>query len=172
MEQVYFDENRMYRFDFTVAVRSTDKLHEIFSQNKAGILSDVDFIAETESEMLLIEYKNANVQGAAAPGRFDPFDQKRENKIAFKYYDSWIYLKAIHNDKPVTYIYILEFPNGDAVLRRRIRNHIAGKLPFELQKLPQIKETMISGFEVLSIDEWNSHEKYRVFPISAVVQNT
>jgi hypothetical protein len=168
MGRVYQDENHAYQFDFTTATWSSNDLHDIFSQNGAGILSDVDFIAETEDELFLIEYKNANISGAAHPEKFEPMEQKRENKIAFKYYDSWIYLKSIQKSKPITYIYILEYPNGDSVTRKRIRNRIAALLPFQLQKLPQIKENMLSAFEVLSIDEWNSHKKYGQFPIQRV----
>ena len=59
MSQIYQDENRQYQFDFSSALWATDHLHGIYSQNKVGILSDVDFIAETEDSVLLIEYKNA-----------------------------------------------------------------------------------------------------------------
>lgn len=168
MRQVYQDENRRFQFDFSSALWATDKLHEIYSKNKAGILSDVDFIAETEDEVLLVEYKNANVPGAAHPERFDPLDQKRENKIAFKYYDSWIYLSAMQKSKCIKYIYIMEYPNDDAVLRKRVRNRIVDLLPFALQKLPEIKVEMIHSFEVLSISEWNAHEQYRAFPITPI----
>ena len=95
-------------------------------------------------------------------------DQKREHKIARKYYDSWIYLTAMQKSKPVAYIYILEYPNSDAVMRKRIRNHIADLLPFQLQKLPEIQTELIRSFEVLSIAEWNVHSKYRFFPITPV----
>lgn len=168
MTQIYQDENRQFQFDFSSALWSTDKLHDIFSQNKAGILSDVDFIAETEDNILLVEYKNADISGVAHPEVFNPLDQKRENKIAFKYYDSWIYLSALQKGKPVKYIYILEYPNDDTVTRKRIRNRIADLLPFKLQKLPEINVEMIHDFEVLSISEWNAHTQYRAFPITPV----
>lgn len=143
-------------------------MHDTYSQNKVGILSDVDFIAETEDSMLLVEYKNANVPGSAHPEAFNPLDQKRENRIAFKYYDSWIYLAAMQKSKPVKYVHILEYPNDDAVMRKRIRNRIANLLPFKLQKLPEIKMEMIHDFEVLSISEWNAHTQYKTFPITPV----
>lgn len=168
MNQIYQDENQQFQFDFSSALWATDELHAIYRKNNANILSDVDFIAETEENMLLVEYKNAKIPGAVHPELFNPFDQKRENKIAFKYYDSWIYLSAIQKCKPVKYIYILEYPNDDSVMRKRIRNRIADLLPFELQKLPGIKIEMIQSFEVLSISEWNVHRQYKKFPIIPV----
>ncbi len=168
MSQVYLDENRTFQFDFSAALWASDKLHDIYRENGVGILSDVDFIAETESSMILVEYKNADIPGASHPEAFNPLDQKRENKIAFKYYDSWMYISAIQKGKPVKYVYILEHPNSDAVMRKRIRNRIADLLPFRLQKLSEIKVEMIHDFEVLSIAEWNTHEQYKVFPITPV----
>lgn len=168
MSQIYQDENRWFQFDFSSALWATDKFHDIYSHNRLGILSDVDFIAETEDSILLVEYKNCNVPGAAHPEAFDPFDQRRQNKIAFKYYDSWIYLSATQKCKPVKYIYILECLNGDTVMRKRARDRIANLLPFQFQKLPEVKVEMIHDFEVLSISEWNAHTQYRAFPITPV----
>ncbi len=169
MSQVYQEENGVYQFDFSEAVWSTDQLHDIFQKNGAILLSDVDFVAETSEEMILLEYKNANITRAANPtAAFDPFGQKLESKIAYKYYDSLIYLTAIQKEKPVRYVYILEYPNGDVVARKRIKNEITKLLPFRLQNLPQVKHEMIHSFDVLSIDEWNKHEKYGAFPISKV----
>ena len=168
MNQIYHDENRQFQFDFSSALWATDELHNTYSKNKAGILSDVDFVAETEDNVLLVEYKNAKVPGAAHPESFNPSDQKRQNKIAFKYYDSWIYLAAMQKRKPVSYVYILECPGDDAVMRKRLRNNIADLLPFQLQELPEIKVEMIHDFEVLSISEWNTHKQYKSFPITPV----
>lgn len=168
MTQIYQDENKIYQFDFSSALWSSNMLQQIFHANKAEILCDVDFIIETHEEILLIKYKNADVPGAVHPEAFQPLEQKREQKIARKYYDSWIYLTAIRKNKPVTYIYILEYPNSDAVMRKRIRNHIADLLPFQLQKLPEIQTELIRSFDVLSIAEWNAHSKYRFFPITPV----
>lgn len=168
VNDIFQEENHFYKFDFTSAIWATDRLHNIFQQNKATILSDVDFIAETESEIILLEYKNANIPNAAHPERFVPSDPKSLQKIAYKYYDSWIYLMAINKSKLLYYVYICEHPSGDSTTRRVIRNKIADLLPFELQKLPEMSRMIIKGFEVLSVDEWNAHEKYRSFPITQV----
>lgn len=171
MSQIYREENNVYQFDFSAALWATDELHDKFHQSGVSILSDVDFIAETENEVLLVEYKNANISEAVSPEKFNPLDQKRENKIAYKFYDSWMYLSAAQKKKPIKYVYVLEYPHGDAVMRKRIRNRIADLLPFKLQKLPEIKEEMIHDFEVLSISEWNTHERLCAFPITRVAEN-
>lgn len=168
MTRIYREENQNCQFDFSKAVWASDELHEIYHKNGIGILSDADFIAETESYILLVEYKNANISNAVMPEKFNPLDQRRENKIAFKFYDSWIYLTAIQKEKPIKYIYVLEYPNADVIIRKRIRNQIANLLPFELQKRSDIKRKMIHDFEVLSIDEWNRHEIYKNFPITKI----
>ena len=168
MSQIFQDENRCFQFDFSSALWATDKLHDIYSRNKVGILSDVDFIAETKDSLLLVEYKNASIAQAVHPEAFNPFDQKRENKIAFKFYDSWIYLSAMQKNKPVRFIYLLEYPNDDAVMRKRLRARIADLLPFQLQKSADIRVKMIEDFEVLSISEWNAHASYGAFPITPV----
>ena len=166
--KVFQEENHCYQFDFSSAVWATDGLHNTLQNNKANILSDVDFIAETDNSIILLEYKNANIQSVANPDAFKPTDQKTQNKIAFKFYDSWIYLKAIGKSKPIRYVLILEYPNGDSTTRKAVRNKIIDLLPFKLQKLPEIKQKMISQFEVLTIDEWNAHEEYKKFPITPI----
>ncbi len=168
MTQVYQEENGIYQFDFSASEWSSDQIHDFFRSNGAELLSDVDFVAETEERIILVEYKNANIPGAANPAAFNPLAQKLENKIAYKYYDSWIYLMAIKKNKPISYVYILEYPNGDAVTRKRIRNEIAKLLPFRLQKAVEVQCELINSFDVLSIDEWNEDERYKIFPISKV----
>ena len=75
MTQIYQDENQQFQFDFSSALWAINKLHDIYSQNKVGILSDVDFIVETDDSILLIEYKNADISKAVHPEVFVPRDQ-------------------------------------------------------------------------------------------------
>ena len=42
------------------------------------------------------------------------------------------------------------------------------RLPFELQKNTGMGKKLIEKVEVLSIDEWNRHQKYGLFPIEKV----
>lgn len=170
MENLIFeDENHKYQFDFSMAIWASDEIHHMFQDNGAQILSDVDFVAETEDSMIFVEYKNANIAGAAKPESFKPSSDKALNKIAYKYYDSWIYLKAIGKKKPIEYVYILEYPNGDSVSRKMIREKIVNLLLFQLQKQPHIVNKLITSFSVLSIDEWNRNIKYKDFPISEII---
>lgn len=67
MSQIYIEENQAFQFDFSAAMWASDKLHELYSKNGVGILSDVDFVAETKDTILLVEYKNANISRAVHP---------------------------------------------------------------------------------------------------------
>jgi hypothetical protein len=94
MNAVYIEENGAYQFDFSQALWATDELHRAFHSTHVD-LSDVDFVAETETELILLEYKNATITGAVKPEAFRPSDDNKIKKIAWKYYDSWIYLMAL-----------------------------------------------------------------------------
>lgn len=116
-----------------------------------------------------MEYKNANVPGAVRPELFNPLADKKLNNVARKYVDSISYFLAT---KPINakkiYVYIVEAPHSDSTTRRLLRERIAKRLPFEFQMNPQFRDTLIDRFEVLSIDEWNSHTEYSKFPITLV----
>lgn len=164
--KVFKDENEAYQFDFSVAQWATDQLHNIFHKNKVSILSDADFLAETNDGIIVLEYKNANIQKAIQHGNcFNPCDPKYTTKIAYKYYDSWIYLKAISKSKPCYYVYIIEHPQDDSSMRKWLRNTITTLLPFQLQKDLGVTE-IIRDFDVLNITEWNQHPRYGIFPIT------
>lgn len=49
---IYREENNIYKFNFTNALNSTDGLHNIFHEAGVSILSDVDFIIETQNEIV------------------------------------------------------------------------------------------------------------------------
>lgn len=172
-EYIFTEENHCYQFDFSKALWATDQLHEIFHQNGVSILHDVDFIVETSNEIIFLEYKNASIlkarQHANTTKTFNPMADDKLNNIVKKFYDSWIYIKALDKDKPVKYVYILEFPNGDSVTRGAIRNKIVKQLPFTLQKLPEIKINLIDSFHVLDIKEWNKDSFYGQFPIKEIM---
>ena len=52
MSGIYFDENMRCKMDLTAACWSTNKLHELYTTTIGNELSDVDWIAETESTAL------------------------------------------------------------------------------------------------------------------------
>ena len=143
MDGVFCDENKSCTIDFSAAPWATDRIHDVFHEAKLFVLSDVDFVAETENELLLVEYKNANLSNAAHPEAFRPLEDKRLNRVAMKYYNSLQFLQVMNHgiDKKKRYVYILECLNGDRVLRRK----------------------MIDSVDVFSIEEWN--EAYPDFPL-------
>jgi hypothetical protein len=63
INRVLLDENKQYWFDFS-KIESVWEIHEITNRIN---LSDVDFIAKTDKEILFIEYKNANIKEASKP---------------------------------------------------------------------------------------------------------
>lgn len=166
--RIYTDENGFCRFDFSAAIKATSSLNRIFNRTVDSLLSDVDFVVELEEAILLVEYKNANIPGAARPEAFKPSKDKHIIKIARKFYDSMIFIWACEYDKPLRYVYILEYPKDDPVTRKMVRNKIRNKLPFELQKCKAVKRQMIDSFDVVSIDEWNKNPAYSRFPISLI----
>lgn len=88
---------------------------------------------------------------------FQPDLDKKISQVVRKYYDSFIYTSAmgIGNNKSKKIIYILEYPDGDSVTRRGIRNKLKTKLPFLFQELNEVIYKLIDEINVMSIKEWN-----------------
>lgn len=86
MEKIFTDENTettspSLQIDFSKALWATNALYEIF--HNAGVpLNDVDFIAETDEELIFVECKNANRIDAANPDSFNPKEDKKLTIIA------------------------------------------------------------------------------------------
>lgn len=168
MPNIYTEENGIYCIDCSKAIWSTDQVHEKYKAI-GNFLNDVDFIIETKDRIILVEYKNANIEGASKPEAFKPGTDKKVDNIARKFYDSLLYLKLVEKNKPVEYVYILEYPLGDSVSRKGIRNRIKDRLPFQLQKEFNNNTRLIEKFEVCSIDEWNNDSIYGMFPLKRIV---
>lgn len=117
---------------------------------------------------MLIEYKNANIPNAANPDGLKPSSPQKIDNIARKFYDSLHYLSLEAKNKPVRYVYIVDYPKASVTDRKMLRNAIADKLPFKMQ--PGKQRILIDDFEVLSISEWNGHEEYGAFPLTPVSQ--
>ena len=167
MGKIFEDENHIYQIDFTHSIWATEELNANFHDGKTE-LSDVDFIAETEDSLFFVEYKNADILDAENPEAFNPGGDKKISQVVKKYYDSLTYINAIGKSttKRKVYIYILEYPNGDAVTRKGIRNRLQGKLPFLLQQQNAFVYKLIDELKVLSIGEWN--EEYPHFPLHKI----
>ena len=168
MEKVFVEENGMYCIDCTKSVWATDEINKVF--HTAGVqLKDVDFLIESQEKIYMVEYKNASVKNAVNPNAFHPEEDKKINTVVQKFYDSLHYLFLTGKKKPVSYIYILEYPNGDIVTRKRLRNKLKQRLPFSLQDEIGQGRKLIEKIEVLSIDEWNHNEEYALYPIREAV---
>lgn len=168
MVTTFTDENGQYCIDYSHALWATDDINQQYHLAHC-FLSDVDWIIEIEEKILLVEYKNANIEGAANPDAFRPSDDNVLNKIARKFFDSLHYLTLLGKSKPIEYIFILEYPNSDSVSRRMIRNKLKVKLPFTLQDNIG-KKKLIEKVEVYSIEEWNENEEYGKYPITKCAQ--
>lgn len=151
--KIRIEENGRFQFDFS-ALDYVWEFHDIVAKTA---LSDVDFITETDEEVLFIEYKNANIKNAVNP---EAMLQKIKHetfyhKIARKFYDSLLLFWARNgNEKnlPIVYVLIIEHPILDKKLRRQLKLKIEKQLPFRLND-PLIKKQVISNFEVMDLKE-------------------
>lgn len=175
---IYTEENGQYTLDCTAALWSTDSIHRYYQDSahtygNIGFLCDVDFVIETETNILLVEYKNANVPGAVHPEAFRPASGNKLQNVANKFFDSlhWLYLAG--KDKPKKYIYILEYPSGNSTSRLMIRNELRNRLPFRLQNmLSNSSRKLIDEVRVVNIAEWNTDEELGRYPLQPVTHTT
>lgn len=170
MPDLLIEEKRNYGIDCTKAIWATDEIHDIYHAcGIPHILSDADFAVEIEEYILLIEYKNANIAAARthvkAEDEYNPFDQKKFDKIVKKFYDSFIYLYLKQKTKPIQYIFVLEYPKGNSTSRKLLRNKLKERLPFKMQQRVNSGVKLIDAVEVLDISEWNNHSVYGKYPI-------
>mgnify|MGYP006968285921 CR=1 FL=1 len=168
MENVFIEENGIYSIDCSNAVWATDKMHEDY--HKAGIhINDVDFLIENVTNIFMVEYKNACIANAENSAAFHPMADKKILAATRKFYDSLHYLRLLDKDKPIRYIYILEYPNGDTTTRKRLRNRLKTELPFVLQDHIGNGKKLIEQVDVLSIDEWNADSIYGNYPMRRIL---
>ena len=105
---------------------------------------------------------------AEKPDAFHPMADKKISIVTRKFYDSLHYLRLLNKNKPIQYIYILEYPNGDATTRKRLRNRLKVELPFVLQDNIGNGNKLIEQIDVLSIDEWNADSIYGNYPLRRI----
>lgn len=154
-KKILFDENKAYKFDFS----NTDyvlNIHGIAAQTT--MLSDVDFITETDNKVLFIEYKNANIPNVKNPdAMFKKVGTETfYKKIARKYYDSLLLFWACNSNTkelPITYILLIEHPLIDKKIRKMLREKISKQLPFNISD-EKITHSLIKDFNVYNLDEW------------------
>ena len=167
MNHIFIEENGAYSIDCTNAVWATDKMHEDY--HNAGIhINDVDFLIEDSTHILMVEYKNACIANVVKPDAFNPIADKKVEIAARKFYDSLHYLRLLNKEKPIQYVYVLEYPNGDITTRKRLRNRLKKELPFQLQDNIGNGKKLIDKVDVLSIAEWNFDSSYGNYPIKQI----
>ena len=164
MKQIFTDEHKGFTIDLSNAIWATDQIHKIFHKAKLAILCDVDYVAETNNELLLIEYKNYNHRNKIKENDFDPKDDKKITNVARKYFDSLNYLRAINKGigKKKIYIYILESPLGSPRTEYGVDKLLRKRLPFLLSKNSEMNEPMIDELCVINVSGWN--KKYPQYP--------
>ena len=172
MPDVLIEEKKNYGIDCRKAVWASDEIHEAYHAYGLDILCDADFVLETSDSILLVEYKNSNVPEARAHAtentEYDPFQQKKFDKVVRKYYDSLHYLRLLGKEKPIHYVFVLEYPKGNSTSRKLLRNRIKDHLPFGLQEHMSTGIKLIESVDVVNIDEWNANVFYGQFPIKPV----
>ena len=167
MEKVFIDENGEYELDYSKAVWATDQMHRIYHDAKVQ-LSDVDFVIEDVESIMIVEYKNANTKKAVELSYktkpFNPMDADKLYSVVRKFYDSCHYLHLLGKSKPVQYIYVVETPNDDSTMRKRLRDRMKTQLPFALQQNMDTGIKLIEKVDVVSIKEWNEDSTYGKYP--------
>lgn len=167
MEKLIRDENGHYTFDFSKCIE-VFQYHDIANSSN---LNDVDFIAEMESSILFIEYKNSDVPGASNPSGL--FDKRRSNPHEFnrniinKFLHSIIILWAEcknPRNKPIHYVFIINEGKIDRKIRFKIKRMLISNLPFNLRG-GSIKKEVITSVEVVNLEEFK--QKYTEIPVTA-----
>lgn len=167
MEKIFIDENGEYGLDYSKAVWATDQMHQIYHDAKV-LLSDADFVIEGVESIIIMEYKNANTNKAVELSYktkpFNPMDDNKFHSVIRKFYDSCHYLHLLGKSKPVQYIYVVETPNDDSTMRKRLRDRMKTLLPFALQQKMNTGINLIEKVDVMSIKEWNEDSTYGKYP--------
>jgi len=161
---IYLDENKTHKIDLREAASSIGNLHDIYkSHNMHNAFNDVDWIAETDDEILLIEFTHYERREHLHTG--DRAEAKHL-QITKKFYGSAFYLLACGKHEAMDFIWVVESPFLDSFARKHYRNRIKKLLPFKFQRLPQIKVELIRNFHVYSVSDWN--EKFPAFRLEPV----
>ena len=173
MEKILIEEKGEYGLDYSKAVWATDKMHQIYHDAKVQ-LADADFVIENAESIMIMEYKNSNTKKAIELNYktkpFNPMDDSKFHSVIRKFYDSCHYLYLLGKSKPVQYIYVVETPNDDSTMRKRLRERMRINLPFALQKNINTGIKLIENVDVVSIKEWNEDSTYGQYPFIKIEQ--
>lgn len=167
MEKFIRDENGHFTFDFTQSI-DVYQYHNIANSSK---LNDVDFVAEMETRILFIEYKNSDVPGTSNLNGI--YEKRRNNPTEFnknlinKFLHTLLILLAEGknpDNKPIHYILIINEPLIDRKIRGKIKSMLSRNLPFNLRGGTITKE-VITAVDVVDLDEFIN--KYPEIPVIA-----
>ena len=182
--KIFEDENHFCRIDFSSALWAETDLTKIYGDAKlTNLLKSVDSIAETSGEsmpftkltkavaenqsvLMLMEYKNFDKDPVKrAKLRNGEESDKILTDVAKKYFDSLSFAiaKQQQANSLKIYVWIMVAKDGDKTLRERIRERLAKKLPFLLQKQQNLPISLIDSLYVVDIEEWQ-----RLFPSFSV----
>ena len=75
-------------------------------------------------------------------------------------------MKQNEQDKEIRYVLLIEHPEFDGRVRKKLRNQISKKLPFKLEEDGNVLRELISEFAVMNMEEWC--KQYSKFPIQEI----
>ena len=111
-------------------------------------LSAVDFIVETSDEYLFIEVKNLDNKRTRPESRAEFLEEMKSKefslRIAVKFKDSLLKELVMGNtfDKPIIYIFLLEYNGFDARQRSRLYESINGRIPKFEEKIYKLVQSI------------------------------
>lgn len=167
MNSIVWDENGNTRFDFSKA-QNVFEPHELANMY-AEYLSDVDFVVEDSEQILCIEYKNADIEGAGHPEAFEGKVKQEPfwKRIAKKYYGTLFVMWACDKnseDKPVKYILLTgNNPEIDRIMKKKVMEKMKKHLPFKYNGREEVKRSIIDEFRILNLEEWK--QEYPEYPV-------
>ena len=69
MNKIFVEENGIYQIDLSATVNAVGDLRKKY-ESIGNFLSDADWIAETDDNIFLIEYKNTEIEKARDTEKF------------------------------------------------------------------------------------------------------
>ena len=96
------------------------------------------FYLKKPNNILIVEYKNADTKKAREARYKTPAFNPMDDKNLLQQYESFMIRFIIYiywgKINPVKYVYVVEAPNSDAIMRKRLRARMKTLLPFALQE--------------------------------------
>ena len=132
----------------------------------------VDFIVETPTHTLFIEFKDPDHANATPKARkkfLDEFHKgEKDDDLVRKYRDTFIYQWAITNalQKPIQYYVLIASNSLDNAMLLTRTDNLNRKLPLKGPKSGLWQRTIVEGCGVFNMKTWNKHLPQ--YPVSRV----